>query len=276
MMNDMKKILAIIAIIACASFDLQAQRLTILHLNDTHSHIEPVRSGQEYQEGGVIERAAFVDSVRKADGRKNVLLLHAGDFSQGTSYFTIFHGDLEISLMNAQKYDVVTLGNHEFDNGIEELTRRVKKLKCPLVCCNYDFSTFELGKYVKPYAIIHKAGLKIGVIGVLTDISSVVSRQVVEKLPQLDAVVQVNKYAEYLKKEKKCDMVIALTHIGYTGEGLIDPVLASKTRNVDLFVGGHSHTFLKKIEHAENLDGKQIPIVTDGCWGLYVGELKLN
>jgi 5'-nucleotidase len=199
----MKKYLLIIAALTIASFSATAQKLTILHVNDTHSHIEPIRSGNKLQEGGVIERAAFVDSVRKADGKKNVLLLHAGDFSQGTSYFSIFHGDVEVDLINAFGYDVVTLGNHEFDNGIEELTRRVKNLKCPVVCCNYDFSPFELGKYVKPYTIVRKAGKKIGVIGVLTDISSVVSRTIADRLPKLNAEDKVNEYAEYLKNVEK-------------------------------------------------------------------------
>ena len=120
-----------------------------------HSHEEPLRDGgAQGGMGGVIERAAYVDSVRTAVGKKNVLLLHAGDFSQGTSYFTELGGDIEIDLINAMKYDVVTLGNHEFDNGIDELARRLGNLKCPVVCANYVFSELVLGKYVKPYAIV--------------------------------------------------------------------------------------------------------------------------
>lgn len=268
----MRKYLLILAALTIVSFNLPAQKLTILHVNDTHSHVEPIRSGDRTEYGGVIERAAFVDSVRKADGKRNVLLLHAGDFSQGTSYFTLFHGDIEVNLLNALEYDVVTIGNHEFDNGIEELTRRAKNIKCPIVCCNYDFSPFELGKYIKPYTIVHKAGKKIGVIGVLTDISSVVSRTIADRLPKFNDEEKVNEYAEYLKNVEKCDMVIALTHIGYP----MDLELAAKTRNIDLIVGGHSHTFLEEMKHSTNLDGKDVPIVTDGCWGIYVGELKVN
>jgi 5'-nucleotidase len=145
-------ILALCAIAFCACAPKQ---LTLLHLNDTHSHNDPLRSG----EAGVIERAAYIDSVRAADGEKNVLLLHAGDFSQGTSYFTIMRGDLETNLINALGYDCITLGNHEFDNGLEELGRRLANTNCPVVVANYDFSPFEAGKYIKPYAILEKAGL---------------------------------------------------------------------------------------------------------------------
>ena len=271
----MKKVLAIvvIAVAAFLVFGGKSKHLVILHLNDTHSHFEPVRSGQDSLRGGIIERAAYLDSVRNADGAENVLLLHAGDFSQGTSYFTQFGGDLEIETINAFGYDVVTLGNHEFDNGVEALAARLAKIKCPVVCANYDFSPFELGKYVKPYAIVEKAGLKIGVFGLLTDISRVVDKSVADRIPKLDDVAEAQKCADYLKLEEKCDLVIALTHIGYDLDVFDDRDLAQSTRNVDLIVGGHSHTFLDKMESAQNLDGKPVPIVQDGCWGLNFGRI---
>ena len=128
----------------------ETPHLVILHANDTHSHFEPDRSGEYPGLGGIIERAAFVDSVRAAAGPENVLLLHAGDFSQGTTYFSELHGDLEVQALNAMGYDVVTLGNHEFDNGLEDLGRRLSSLEMPVVVCNYDFSPFEAGKYIKP------------------------------------------------------------------------------------------------------------------------------
>ena len=117
------------------------KKLTIIHLNDTHSHLEPERTGDDAGRGGVIERAAYRDSVIRAEGRRNVLMLHAGDFNQGTSYFSVLGGDLEVELINALRYDCITLGNHEFDNGIEDLTRRVKRIKCPVVVANYDFTS---------------------------------------------------------------------------------------------------------------------------------------
>lgn len=272
----MKHIISVLVSILAASALGFSQDLVILHVNDTHSHEEPLRDGGvQGGMGGVIERAAYVDSVRAAVGKKNVLLLHAGDFSQGTSYFTELGGDIEIDLINAMKYDVVTLGNHEFDNGIEELARRLGNLKCPVVCANYDFSELVLGKYVKPYAIVRKGGMKIGVIGLLTDVTRVVQRSIADKMKRFDDIEVANKWADYLKNEEHCDMVIALTHIGFDSVGMNDPALVAGTRNIDLVVGGHSHTFLTDAEYRNNLDGRPVPIVQDGCWGLFVGQVDV-
>lgn len=272
----MKHIISVLVSILAASVLGFSQDLVILHVNDTHSHEEPLRDGgTQGGMGGVIERAAYVDSVRTAVGKKNVLLLHAGDFSQGTSYFTELGGDIEIDLINAMKYDVVTLGNHEFDNGIDELARRLGNLKCPVVCANYDFSELVLGKYVKPYAIVRKGGMKIGVIGLLTDVTRVVQKSIADKMKRFDDIEVANKWADYLKNEEHCDMVIALTHIGFDSVGMNDPALVAGTRNVDLVVGGHSHTFLTDAEYRNNLDGRPVPIVQDGCWGLFVGQVDV-
>ena len=273
----MKKIILGICLLAVfVNIDAAAQRrLTILHVNDTHSHLEPERAGGRKGLGGVIERAAYRDSVVKADGERNVLLLHAGDFSQGTSYFSVLGGDIEIDLINAMKYDCVTLGNHEFDNGVDELARRLANIKCPVVCANYDFSNIALAKYVKPYTIVKKAGMKIGIIGLMPDITTLVSKEVSDKIPAFENSEVVNKWAEYLKTEKKCDLVIALTHIGFTGEPYVDPTLVKRTRNIDLVVGGHSHTYLKAPHYERNLNGIPVPIVQDGEWGLNIGNLKI-
>jgi len=272
----MKHIISVLVSILAACALGFSQDLVILHVNDTHSHEEPLRDGgTQGGMGGVIERAAYVDSVRTAVGKKNVLLLHAGDFSQGTSYFTELGGDIEIDLINAMKYDVVTLGNHEFDNGIDELARRLGNLKCPVVCANYDFSELVLGKYVKPYAIVRKGGMKIGVIGLLTDVTRVVQKSIADKMKRFDDIEVANKWADYLKNEEHCDMVIALTHIGFDSVGMNDPALVAGTRNIDLVVGGHSHTFLTDAEYRGNLDSRPVPIVQDGCWGLFVGQVDV-
>ena len=253
--------------------------LVILHTNDTHSHFEPVRDDEYPGMGGVIERAAYLDSVRVAEGPENVLLLHAGDFSQGTTYFSELGGNLEIQALNAMKYDVVTLGNHEFDNGLEDLGRRLSSLEMPVVVCNYDFSPFEAGKYIKPYVIVEKAGLKIGVIGVLCDLKSMVAGDIAERVPEFPMVETVQKYADLLKVDEHCDLVIALTHIGYeehTPGDITDPILCSKTRNLDLIVGGHSHTFLEEMVYLPNVDGVPTPIVQDGCYGIFWGRLDYS
>lgn len=260
-------LVAFVSIIA-----IDAQELTILHFNDTHSHIDPQRSGEYKGRGGVIEQAACIDSIRCAEGKRNVLLLHAGDFSQGTSYFTELGGNIEIDVLNALGFDVVTLGNHEFDNGIEELARRLKNLRPEVVCANYDFTGTALEGLVKPYTVVRRAGKKIAVIGLLTDIMSVVDREIAEELSYEDPVEVVNRLAAFLKDEKGCDMVICLSHLGY----MEDKDLASKTRNVDLVVGGHSHTLLHKKQMVRDLDGEDVVVVQNWKWGLNLGHLKVK
>lgn len=270
-----KLIVAVVTAMLVACSGASAQKLTIMHFNDTHSHLEPERAGKSAGRGGVIERAALVDSVRNAVGRRNFLLLHAGDFNQGTSYYTTLGGMLEVELVNALGYDVVTLGNHEFDDGIEHLGRRLAGLKCPVVCSNYDFSQFELGKYVKPYVILKRGGMRIGIFGMLTDITKVVERTIADRLPKFDDVETADRWASYLKNEKKCDIVIALTHLGLENEDFMDQDIVRATRNIDLVVGGHSHTFIKDIVYENNIDGKPVPIVQNGCWGLDTAELSI-
>ena len=271
-----KLIAAVVTAMLVACSGASAQKLTIMHFNDTHSHLEPERAGKSAGRGGVIERAALVDSVRNAVGRRNFLLLHAGDFNQGTSYYTTLGGMLEVGLVNALGYDVITLGNHEFDDGIEHLGRRLAGLKCPVVCSNYDFSQFELGKYVKPYVVLKRGGMRIGIFGMLTDITKLVERTIADRLPKFDDVETADRWASYLKNEKKCDIVIALTHLGIKNEDFMDQDLVRATRNIDLVVGGHSHTFIKNIVYENNIDGKPVPIVQNGCWGLDTAELSIE
>jgi 5'-nucleotidase len=267
----MKRILTAISIVM-ASMSLNAQDLTILHVNDTHSHIDPQRSGDYKGRGGVIEQAAYIDSVRCADGKRNVLLVHAGDFSQGTSYFTELGGNIEIDVLNALRFDVVTLGNHEFDNGIEELSRRLKNLEAEVVCANYDFEGTALDGLVKPYTIIRRGGKKIGIIGLLTDIMEVVDADIARMLTYQEPSQVVNRLSGYLKEEKDCDMVICLSHLGYGA----DKELAASIRNVDIIVGGHSHTLLDDKQTVNDQDGEEVIIVQNWKWGLNVGHLTID
>ena len=251
--------------------------LTILHVNDSHSQLEPVRSGEYAGMGGALERAAYIDSVRRADGPSNVLVLHAGDYFQGSSYFSEFGGVVEIQDLNAIHYDAVTFGNHEFDNGLEALGERISSLESPVVVCNYDFSPFEVGKYVKPYVIVEKAGKKIGIIGVLCKLKDMVAGDIADRVPEFDMIPTVQKYADELRPQ--CDLVIALTHIGYTEHNpgdITDPMLVAATRNIDIVIGGHSHTFMEEPDWVENLDGKKVPIVQTGYMGCYMGEFKVK
>jgi len=261
----MKRILTILA--AAAALCACGPKLVIVHTNDTHSHLDPLRDGR----GGIIERAAFVDSVRNADGADKVLLLHAGDFNQGSSYYTELHGRLEVEMINAMGYDAITLGNHEFDDGIEDLTSRVKDIKCPVLCANLDLRTFELGEYVKPYTIVEKGGMKIGIIGLEADISTCVAKTISSRIPQLDPVREANRWAEHLRDTEKCDLVILLSHQGYEE----DHANAALIKNVDLVIGGHSHTFVDSLSYVDDPTGYKTPIITDGCWGLEMGIVKL-
>lgn len=266
-----------VAFYAVKLFNAQKASITIIHVNDTHSQLEPVRSGEYAGMGGELERAAYIDSVRTADGPENVLVLHAGDYFQGSSYFSEYGGTVEIQTLNAVKYDAVTLGNHEFDNGLEALGERLSSLECPVVVCNYDFSPFEIGKYVKPYVIVEKAGKKIGIIGVLCKLKDMVAADIADRVPSYDMIPTVQKYADELRPQ--CDLVIALTHIGYTEHNpgdITDPQLVAATRGIDIVVGGHSHTFMEEPDWVENLDGKKVPIVQTGCVGVYMGEFHVK
>ncbi len=269
----MKRLIIIALCFLAFAAGASAQRLVILHVNDTHSHLDPERNGDNVGHGGVIERAAYIDSVRTAVGKDKVLLLHAGDWNQGSPYFTIYEGDLEMNLINALKYDCLTLGNHEFDNGIEDLGRRIKMTRQPVVCANYDFSSFDMGKRgVPPCTVIRRGGMKIGIIGMLTNISKVVAYETASRVPKAgeDADI-VNKWSDYLRNVKKCDMVIVLSHMGYEE----DLDIVKDIRGVDLIIGGHSHTFVDDFAYRTDLDGKQVPVIQDGCWGLNVGRIDV-
>ena len=245
-------------------------RLVVIHCNDTHSHFDPFLTGEGVLMGGIIERAAFVDSIRAAYPASKVLFLHAGDFNQGTSYYSELGGSLEPKMINAMKYDCITLGNHELDDGIESLAERLSVVDCPVVCANCEFPA-PLSSVVEPYTIIKRGGMKIGIIGLESDIATMVSATIADRVQQIDNVTAVMEWAPYLKHEEKCDMVILLSHIGYSE----DLALIPRVRDVDLVVGGHSHTFVDGLASAVDLDGKTVPVITDGCWGQEMGLVKV-
>ncbi len=269
----MKKSLIALAAALMAVCACQQPKLVILHTNDTHSHFEPLRGGRDDGHGGAIERAAFVDSVRAAVGQERLLLLHAGDFSQGSPYFTELNGAMEPMVINDIAYDCTTLGNHEFDNDIEALTARIKSFTgTKVVCANLDLSPFELGEYVKPYAIFERGGLKIGVIGLESELATNVSKAVASRMQQFDDVEVTNRWADYLHETEKCDLIILLSHAGYDK----DQVIVPETRWVDLVIGGHTHTFVDDFLYVKNARGKDVPIITDGKWGLEMGQINIR
>lgn len=265
-----------VAMASC--FAAKGQDLVILHTNDTHSQITPQVTGEGKGLGGYERREAYINKIVKEYGRKNVLIVDAGDFSQGSPYFSLFKGDVEIELLNALGYDVVCLGNHEFDNGQQELARRVGNAKFQVVCANYDFTGGPLDGLVKPYTIIKKGGRKIGIIGLLCNIKGVVSSKYQENAKYIHPVKVLNRLALELKNEHKCDLVIALSHCGHNAGRETNPgdeYIAAHSENVDIIVGGHSHTKLKDKVVVKNKLGRDVVIVQDGEKGEYVGKLDV-
>ncbi|MDD3273110.1 MAG: metallophosphoesterase [Bacteroidales bacterium] len=259
------------------SCGVEAQDLVILHTNDTHSNIEPITSGRNAGFGGVQRRANYITSLRAEN--KNILLLDAGDYNQGTPYFTLFGGEVEIELMNAMGYDAVCLGNHEFDNGVEHLANRLKKAKYPTVCANYDFKGTALERVIKPYVIIKKGGKKIGIIGVMLDLKGYVAEKSREGIKYNNPIPVVNELADMLRNKKGCDLIIVLSHLGYDGGTIHKPAdkqLAANTSNVDIIIGGHSHTFMEEPEVVKNRDGEGVIINQSGAAGVYVGRIDIT
>lgn len=276
-MKTLKYIAAVALLLTCASF-AKAQRLVILHTNDTHSQIEPIRVGKDKNTGGVERRLQYINQVRKEYGRRRVLLLDAGDFNQGTPYYTVAKGDLEAELMNIMGYDVATLGNHEFDNGKEDLARRLKKIRHKTVTCNYDFSATCLKKHVKPYVIVRRGGMKIGIIGTTSYLEGNVMKSHLDGMVRLDGIERVNYYADLLKNRKHCDLVILLSHFGIDGGSYSNPsdtFMVRNSRNLDIVIGGHSHTHLEEAREEKDLDGRTIPIVQGGSHGIVVGRMDI-
>lgn len=275
------KIKLLIILTLCANM-LVAQsnkQLIILHTNDTHSRIEPMESSSRFDSdtGGVIRRMNYVNKVRQQ--HQDVLLLDAGDFLQGTPYFNRFGGEVEIETMNLLKYDAVTLGNHEFDKGIDHLAALLKKAHFPVVNCNYDVSKTPLKDLVKPYVVISKGGLKIGILGVGVNPKGLIMKENYKGMKFLPIVASVNKYANVLREQEKCDIVICLSHIGYSApypKLTTDIKLAQESKNVDIIIGGHSHTYLKKPVIHQNVDGKDVVIYQMGKNGSFIGQIVVN
>ena len=273
----MKRIFISLILLA-AVLPASAQKLVVLHTNDTHSQIEPIRTGRNAGCGGVDRRLQFIDSVRAQYGAEKVLLLDAGDYNQGTPYFNVGGGDLELELVNLMGYDAVAVGNHEFDNGQDEFARRLANAKFPTLCCNYDFTGTALEGLIQPYTIIRRGGYKIGIIGATTRLKGVVSAASLEGVKSLNTIDEINRWALFLKKNKRCGLVFVLSHCGFnegTKDNPSDHEIAAASVGVDFIVGGHSHTFIKKPAEVPNQLGIPVPIVQAGCKGIEVGELKI-
>lgn len=276
----MKRILTILTIVLTATITAAAKgkQLLILHTNDTHSCVIPLNPNLADTmlagRGGFLRRAAMIDQMRKED--KELLLLDSGDFSQGSPYYTMFKGDVETELMNIMGYDAATIGNHEFDFGLDNMARLFKKVNFPIVCANYDFTGTVVEGLVKPYVVIKRKGVKIGIFGLSPKLEGLVMASTCAGVKYLDPIKTANDIADKLKNKEKCDIVICLSHLGWDEAGLNDMEMMAKTRNIDLVLGGHSHSYFQQLNYVRNLDGKEIPNDQNGKHGIFVGKITLT
>ena len=275
--KDIKVILFVLALLL-PTLSVSAQKhLTILHTNDTHSCVMPlsVHLADTLQagRGGFLRRIAMLKEERRKD--PGLLLFDSGDFCQGSPYYTLFKGDVESGLMNMMHYDAGTIGNHEFDFGLENMARVFKRLNFPIVCANYRFHEYGLDKIVKPYVIIKRNGLKIGVFGLSPRLDGLVDHKNYRSTEYLDPVKTAQETADLLKT-KHCDLVVCISHLGWEEKGMGDQEVISHTRGIDLVLGGHSHTYFRQLRYVDNLDGKPVADDQNGKSGIYIGKMKIT
>lgn len=278
-----KKSLASASLIGVAGLPLNGcdtkteTTISILHTNDVHSHIEPFsKDHDKYPNiGGVARRASLIEKVRAAN--PNTLLFDAGDIFQGTPYFNYFGGEVEFKMMSKLGYDAATIGNHDFDNSIVGLEKQLPNATFDFLIANYDFRNTVMDGKTKPYKIYELDGIRIGVFGIGIQLEGLVDPQMYKETVYLDPVEITQDMTTRLKIEEKCDLVICLSHLGYYYKKkptrISDLNLAKKTRNLDLIIGGHTHTFLKKPTVVKNIDDQNLLINQVGCWGVNVGKI---
>lgn len=252
-------------------------KLVILHTNDTHSQVEPTEktSAKNSDMGGYARRMGVINQIRSQE--KNVILLDAGDFSQGTPYYNFYNGRIEIDAMNRMKYDAGTLGNHEFDNGIDTLAVILKEAKFPIVCSNYKLTNSPLANLTKPYHILKKNGLKIGIMGLCIDPKGLIIENNYVGVEYKDAIESAKEISEFLKMKEKCDVIICLSHLGADSakSNVTDYHIARSTKYIDVIIGGHSHEIIENTQ-VKNADGRNIVIAQMGKSGVYLGKIELE
>jgi len=252
-------------------------KITVLHTNDVHSHIDPFGPNdvKNANKGGISRRATLIQKLRNEN--PNTLLLDAGDIFQGTPYFNYFGGALEFKLMSLLNYDAATIGNHDFDNGIDGLYAQLPHAKFDFISANYDFRNTVMNTHVKPYKVFFKGGIKIGVFGLGIELKGLVNPDAFKETKYLNPVEIAQDMSRILKLEEKCDLIICLSHLGYRydekPQKISDIKLARATENIDLIIGGHTHTFLNEPTKETNAAGKTVLVNQVGCYGLYLGKV---
>ena len=275
----MKKTIAmfLVLLMAGSAMAQNDKQIVILHSNDTHSCIYPLNVNLADTalagRGGYLRRAVFVEQQRKQ--YPNLLLIDSGDFSQGSPYYTLNKGEVEVGLMNIMRYDAATIGNHEFDFGLENMARIFRMAKFPILCSNYDFTGTPVEGTVKPWTIIKRDGVKIGLFALDPKLIGLVDTAKCQGVRYLDPVAKANEMAALLKA-KKCDLVICVSHLGWDKVDMNDQIMIAGSRGIDLVLGGHSHTYMKQLEYVKDLDGKMVPVDQNGKHGLWIGKMLLN
>ena len=275
----MRKTLLLTAVMLLSVLAAGAQkRLEILHTNDTHSCVMPLNPNLADTavagRGGFLRRVAMVKEEREKN--PNLLLIDSGDFSQGSPYYTLFRGEVEVGLMNEMGYDAVAIGNHEFDFGLDNMARLFRMDDFPIVCANYDFTGTCVEGLVKPYVVIRRNGVKIGVFGLSPKMKGLVSDKNCVGVKYLDPVKAAQKMADLLKNKEKCDLVVCISHLGWNIGGDDDVLMMKNTRNIDIVLGGHSHSYFKQEKWVKNLDGVSVPNDQNGKSGIFVGRLEVE
>ena len=253
--------------------DSCTKKITILHTNDTHSHIDPISSGRNDGRGGVARRLALINKVREES--PNTVLLDCGDIFQGTPYFNFYGGELEIKLMTMMGYDAATIGNHDFDNSIEGLYKQLPNADFDFVISNYDFSNTIMDSHTMPYKVMVKDGVRIGLFGVGIKLAGLVDPKMFKETVYNDPIEVAKDQAKLLREQEKCDIVICMSHLGYeyNNEKISDLKLAAATSGIDLIIGGHTHTFLDAPEIVKNVAGKDVMVNQVGCYGINLGRI---
>ena len=275
----MQRLIVTIALVVAQLTLCTAQKqLTILHTNDTHSCILPLNPNLADTtlagRGGFLRRIAMLKEERRKD--PGLLYFDSGDFSQGSSYYTMLEGDVEIGLMNRMGIDAATIGNHEFDFGLQNMARIFRMANFPIVCSNYDFADTELKDIVKPYVIIKRKGVKIGVFALCPQLEGLVLTKNYGPLRFLDPVETATRMVDLLKGKKKCDLVVCISHLGWQKTEYPDERVIENTSGIDLVLGGHSHTYFEKLEYVDNKEGRPVPVDQNGKHGAFVGKLLLT
>ena len=277
----MKRLHLIIFIVLLSALTAVAKgkkQLVILHTNDTHSTILPLNVNLDDKDlagrGGFLRRIKMLKEQRQQ--HPGLLLFDSGDFSQGSGYYTLFKGEVEVGLMNQMHYDAVTIGNHEFDFGMENMAKLFRQANFPIVCSNYDFTGTVLAGLVKPYITIKRNGVKIGVFALCPPLRGLVLDNNCEGITFLDPAEAGQKYIDLLRNQEKCDLVICLSHLGWKDSEYPDERFVSLTEGCDLVLGGHTHTYMPVLEYAPDKTGKIIPVDQNGKHGAFVGKLILN